>query len=144
MFLCSIERRDQSTVIPLILKHVLPGTIIRTDLWRAYGSLTDHGFTHETVNHSIHFKDPVTNVHTSTKEGSWNGLKMQIMARNRTKDGIDEHLMEFIWQRKNRNNLWQAFDQIHFTPHPLHTFPFLDNLFIMNITQCIQKRSPKR
>ena len=109
MFLCKINKRDRNTLIPIILRHVMSGSIIRTDLWKAYGSLSAHNYTHETVNHSKHFKDPNTGVHTNTIEGTWNGIKMQIKPRNRTKEGIQEHLMEFIWRRKNKDNLWAAF-----------------------------------
>ena len=49
-----------------------------------------------------------TGAHTNSIEGSWNALKMQIKPRNRVK-GIEEHLWEFIWRRKNADRLWDAF-----------------------------------
>ena len=64
---------------------------------------------HATVNHSKYFKDPVSGVCTNTVEGLNNGLKMKIAARNRTRDGIDGHLGEFLWRRENKGNLWTAF-----------------------------------
>ena len=45
----------------------------------------------------------------NTVEGTNNGLKLKIAPRNRTKDGISEHLGEFIWRRKNSMDLWESF-----------------------------------
>jgi hypothetical protein len=119
VFLRRIESRDRDTLIPIILQHVHPESIIRTDLWRSYSSLADHRYMHETVNHSQHFRDPETGVHTNRIEGTWNGLKLQIKPRNRTKNGIDDHLMEFIWRRKYSSSQWDGFlaamKDIHYT-----------------------------
>jgi hypothetical protein len=77
-------------------------------MWRSYSRLVEHGYDHRTVNHSIHFRDPETGTHTNTIEGTWNGVKMCIAPRNRTRDDIDEHLMEFTW-RHNQADLWQGY-----------------------------------
>ena len=70
-----------------------PGSIIYTDLWRGYTELSEDGvFQHLTVNHSQHFKDPETGVHTNTIKGTWNGLK-------------------FVWRRKNSDHLWESLIQ---------------------------------
>ena len=36
------------------------------------------------VNHPLHYKDPVTGVHTNGIEGTWNGIKLAIVPRGRT------------------------------------------------------------
>ena len=77
------------------MSHVKEGSIIHTDMWKGYGSITlQTGLQHKTVNHSKHYKDPITNVHTNYIEGSNNGLKTRIPVRARPCEEIDDHLME--------------------------------------------------
>ena len=41
-----VEKRDQKTLIPIIQKHVLRGTEIWTDEWKAYSKLKKLGYIH--------------------------------------------------------------------------------------------------
>jgi transposase-like protein len=110
VFLAQVESRDKETLMDIIGRHVSVGSIVHTDLWRGYSSLsTELGLEHKTVNHSQCFKDKSTGVHTNFIEGTNNALKIRIAPRCRTKDCIDEHLSEFIWRRTNEDNLWNAF-----------------------------------
>lgn len=108
-FLVQVKDRKADILTYIITKHVREGSIIYTDLWKGYNRLSRSGYEHSTVNHSENFKDPVTGTHTNTIEGTWNGLKMQIKPRCRVKDKIDDHLLEFLWRRKNSKNLWEGF-----------------------------------
>jgi hypothetical protein len=112
LFLVEVQDRSASTLISLISSHVLPGSIILTDMWRGYSSITEElGMVHRTVNHSVTFKNPIDGTCTNTVEGTNNGLKIRIVPRNRVRDGIDEHLMEYVWRRKHEGHLWVAFMQ---------------------------------
>ncbi len=62
----------------------------------------------QSIKHKNNFKDPETEVHTNTIEGTRDGLKTQIKPINRVKRRINDYLLEFIWRRKNSNNLWKA------------------------------------
>lgn len=106
-FFIKVANRNKETLRRLILENIEPGSIICSDMWRAYIGLDTLGYQHHMVNHSLHFKDPITQTHTNTIEGTWNGLKLQIPPRNRTKT-IDNALLEAIWRKQNKNNLWQA------------------------------------
>lgn len=110
VFLVQVENRSADTLLGIIERHVLPGSVVHTDLWRGYSALDDSfDYSHRTVNHSECFKDPNTGVHTNTIEGFWNGLKMQIKPRNRNKEEIEDHLFESIWRKKNSARLWISF-----------------------------------
>lgn len=108
MFVEVVDDRSAETLNEIIIRNVRPGSIVYTDLWRGYSGLTELGFQHEVVNHSVNFVDPMTGVHTNSIEGTWNGIKFQVPPRNRTRDDISEHLLEFIWRRKNESNLWDS------------------------------------
>ncbi|CAB9527715.1 DDE_Tnp_IS1595 [Seminavis robusta] len=119
MFAVTVEKRDTDTLIPLILKFIKPGSIIRSDHWPVYFGIEDLEmdlgdglslplYEWEGVNHSLHFKDPETGVHTNTIEGTWNGVKRSIPVRRRTKKQVQGCLFEFIWKRRNEGNLWNG------------------------------------
>jgi transposase-like protein len=109
IFLVKVEDRKAETILEVIRHHVAPGSIIHTDMFKAYSRIDSIlGFEHHTVNHSQTFKNPENGVHTNTIEGNNNALKLRISPRNRTKE-IADHLLEFIWRRKNHANVWNSF-----------------------------------
>jgi len=108
MFLCSVPNRSAEVLLDAIVRHVRPGSIIYTDMWRSYTRLVELGFEHRTVNHTEGFINHEDGTHTNTIEGTWNGIKLQIAPRNRTRADADEHLLEIIWRRKNKRRLWDA------------------------------------
>lgn len=119
VFIVQVPDRTKETLHQVIHEHVLPGSIILTDLWRGYSKIDQiNGYSHMTVNHSANFKDPITNTHTNTIEGTWSALKRQIPIRNRNRLTIETHLWEFIWRRKNNGRLWaallEALKEIHY------------------------------
>jgi transposase-like protein len=110
IFLKVVPDRSAATLTAILQANIAPGSIILTDLWKGYSKLgTSMPITHQTVNHSKNFKDPVTGTHTNTIEGTWHGIKCKIAPRNRTNKLIDNHLSEFIWRRQNNEDLWCAF-----------------------------------
>lgn len=109
LFAVHVENRSSVTLNRIICEHVIPGSIINTDMWRGYSDLENLGYQHFSVNHSVAFKDDVTGACTNTVEGTNNALKMKIPVRNRVADNIDQHLFEFIWRRKNNDSLFVAF-----------------------------------
>jgi transposase-like protein len=97
---------DAETLTSIIKKHVLSGTTVYTDCWKGYNKLKLHNYIHRTVNYSKFFKDPRTGVHTNTIEGTWNGIKMGLPARNRTENGTIHHLIEYQWRKDNRKKIY--------------------------------------
>ena len=101
-----VEKRDAETLLPIIRNCVLEGSIVLTDCWRAYNGIsTQLGLTHGTVNHV----DPLTFNHTNTIEGTWNGIKMKVPARKRTKKLVTDELVRFSWNRIHKDNKWEGF-----------------------------------
>ena len=62
-----VQSRDRATLHSIIQQHTLPNTVVHTDEWAAYGRMTSlpNITSHAVVNHSLHFVDPVTGVHTN-------------------------------------------------------------------------------
>jgi transposase-like protein len=110
VFLLSVANRSAETIRDIIREHVLPGSIVHTDGWRGYsGIATVFPVIHRVVNHRDGFIDHETGVHTNVVEGTNFALKRQIPVRSRVKDGIEEHISEFIWRRQNEGSLWESF-----------------------------------
>ena len=82
MFAVIIEDRTANTLLPLIRKHIAPGSIIISDKWKPYNNIKemkDCLFEHYSVNHSKTFKDPDTGACTNLIEGAWRAhLKSKI------------------------------------------------------------------
>jgi transposase-like protein len=109
-FIETVSNRSSETLLEVISRHVAPGSIVHTDLWKGYMEIENIlNMTHNTVNHSQNFVDPNTGTHTNTIEGLWNGIKLRISPRNRNKDTIEDHLLEFVWRKKNKNDIWGGF-----------------------------------
>jgi transposase-like protein len=105
-----VADRAESTLVNVISRHVCSGSTIWTDKWKSYTSLSRiFDVTHQTVNHSECFKDPVTGVNTNMVEGTNYAIKRSVAPRNRTIDCLPQHLLEFVWRRKNQHRLWDAF-----------------------------------
>ena len=101
-FLVEVAQRNAATLLPIIAQHVRPGTVVYSDEWAAYNTLaTTTGNTHLTVNHSLHFVDPLTSAHTQGVESMWSSCK-RMMQEERTMHSklFDTYLPEFMWRRK--------------------------------------------
>ena len=59
-----VEKLDKATLIPIIMRECEVGSVIHSDEWPSYGSLTDEGLQHETKKHQEHFVDSDTGAHT--------------------------------------------------------------------------------
>lgn len=97
--LIPVEKRDRTTLNNLIKSYVKEGSIIYTDCWRGYDDIKHLGYIHHTVNHSNHFKDPNSGVHTNTIEGTWSAVKKTIPSRSRSKNSVSKYLNLFMFCR---------------------------------------------
>ena len=108
IFIETIVDRTSESLLEVISRLVLPGSIVRTDFWKGYIGLREAGYEHERVNHSRYFTDPETGVNTNTVEGTNNGIKQSVQPRNRTKASVEGYLSTFVWRRKHLHNQWEG------------------------------------
>lgn len=110
-----VQARDERTLKEIIVKHVRKGSIVHSDLWKAYnnvGYYTDDGIVpyyskHLTVNHKKNYKDPVTGCHTNTIEGHWRVSKSAIPKRiYADAELLQGYLFKQVWTTMFRNNIW--------------------------------------
>ena len=43
-FFTVVEKRSEEILIPIILKHIRPGSTIISDCWKSYSKLKDYGY----------------------------------------------------------------------------------------------------
>jgi ISXO2-like transposase domain len=105
-----VEKRDSDTIVNVLSRFVLAGSIVHTDCWRGYTNIEEElGVVHLTVNHSLYYVDPQTGVHTSTIEAKWAALKRKITLRGRVKERLGLQLLEQIWRRRHESAPWAGF-----------------------------------
>ena len=98
IFMILVQNRTAATLVPLIEQYILPGTC---DEWASYNLISSTTFQHLTVNHSIHFVNPTTGVHTQTIEISWGQAKKRMRNSMTTNpELLDTHLAEICWRKK--------------------------------------------
>ena len=92
------RRHHKDTLLPIIQAHILPGTCVMSDMWKAYACLKNEGCTHLTVNHSLNFVDPDTGAHTQRIEITWWGVKRSMPRTGISKDLFESYLQEWLWR----------------------------------------------
>lgn len=99
-----IEGRDHESIIPIIKKHVAPGTTIKTDCLATYDILKRLGFNHAPVNHSLYLVEPWTGLNTNLIEGSWFHFKASLpkAGLHSQTDCYGSYLYQFTYQRLTR------------------------------------------
>lgn len=75
-----------------------------SDCWKAYSEIEKHNYSHQTVNHSQNFKDPVTGACTNTVEGLWRIAKHRIPHYRRQKECFTGYLAKFMFLNKAHRN----------------------------------------
>ena len=105
-----VPDRSEATLLPIIQRHIKPGTHIMSDEWRAYFNLNKYGYIHDKINHSENFVNPEDpNIHTQRIENAWRYLK-QTFPSNGTSEALREsYLQEFVYREFHKENFINAF-----------------------------------
>ena len=75
-----VPDRTRTTLLPIIQAiDTLPNTVIHSDDYSTYAAVGQlpNVARHGIMNHSLHFVDPVTNIHTQHIESYWNRVKIK-------------------------------------------------------------------
>ena len=109
----NVENVQQQTIQPIIQAQVAPGTQVFTDEYNIYSRLSEWGYAHKTVNHSIgeyardDDGDGFHAVHVNTIEGVWSLLRSWLRPhRGISQDKLPLYLgfFEFIHNVRVRGN----------------------------------------
>ena len=95
--MAAVEKRDEATLLPLIQKHIAPGTTIISGCWKAYRNLEKHRL----VNYSKEFVSD-EGFHTNKIEGHWRQAKSKLSSFGVRKSMFSSHLAEFLWRYENK------------------------------------------
>ncbi|GFX24742.1 DDE_Tnp_IS1595 domain-containing protein [Trichonephila clavipes] len=92
-----VANRTKVELLSVIREWILPGTTIISDCWRAYKCLSEEGYRHLTVNHSLTFKNPESGAHTNSIEGTWLAIKRNLKGHTDHVEGqFDSYLAEYM------------------------------------------------
>ena len=107
------DDRSAETLIPIITSTVNSNAIIWSDKWKAYDTLYNYGFTHQTVNHSENFVDPITKVNTQKIESTWNSIK-KFLDRNcyKSRSNLESYVHEWCFRRNIGNTFEKCWNII--------------------------------
>jgi len=104
----AVDKRDRRTLIPLIKRHILPGTHIISDGYSTYkclARLSGCNYTHGVVNHSETFRNEDGET-TNMIEGSWKWMKRRIPLQAYNSSAMHDHLFEYIWRHNNKDRVF--------------------------------------
>lgn len=103
IFMVPVEKRDRSTLLPIIERWILPGTTVHSDFWKAYDCLDSEGYNHLKVNHSIEFVDAETGACTNHIEASWRVAKKHCDTGGRKKEFFGGYLAKYMFLKRCRS-----------------------------------------
>jgi len=99
-----VADRSATTLLPLIQQHVRSGTVVHSDEWAAYNRVQQLPSVgqHRVVNHSLHFVDPASGVHTQHAESYWNRVKTKFKRMKGVHESmLPSYLDEFMWRERH-------------------------------------------
>lgn len=116
-FLVLVEDRTAHTLLGAIVRYIKPGTMIYSDCWASYNGISDiqvtPRYTHQRVNHSENFVDPITGTHTNNIECYWKNAKRRFKSMLGVQSTtLTSHLDEFMWREEYGKTCQDALNNI--------------------------------
>jgi len=105
-----VSNRSAAVLQPIFEQVVCDYSEIYSDEWAAYPAICRNlGLAHKIVNHSRHFVNPESGVHTQNIESLWNVLKSKIKKMcGVRKEDLQDYLNEFMWRNRIQGSAFEA------------------------------------
>jgi hypothetical protein len=102
LLLQKAEGKSRNALLPIIKKHILPGTTIVSDelsSYRCLPMLPEFAYTHFTVNHKQNYVNPTSGKHTQGIESQWQKWKEKCVKRpyGVRRSCLDTYLDKHMW-----------------------------------------------
>ncbi len=98
-----VENVEAQTLQPLISSKVKKGSIVCSDMWRAYTGIASRGFVHRMVNHRDREYSDGKGNHINGLEGFWGYLKRKLAAKGGIRrEKLYLYLGEYVWRYNHR------------------------------------------
>lgn len=112
VFIKKTYLRNRQVLESIICTFVLPGSIIYTVGWAAYGHLNELGYELGVVNHSETFVT-ADGIHTNRIESIWGAFKRKYRSiTNNQKNMISSYIAEWCFKRKFKNHVLSNFIKV--------------------------------
>ncbi|XP_026811178.1 uncharacterized protein LOC113552508 [Rhopalosiphum maidis] len=106
-----IQKRDKVTLHNIIQREVIARSTIHSDGWSGYNGLSDIGYSHNVVNHTENFVDPISKAHTQRIKSLWRPLRLKVVKYmcGTTPELLPRYLIETWWRSLNKIDTFDAF-----------------------------------
>jgi transposase-like protein len=99
-----VDQTNAATLLPHVVKYVVPESVVYTDEWGAYRTLSRNGFDHKTIRHNdgIYVSG---DIHTNTIEGFWSLVKRGLAGTHHMVSAkhLQGYLNEYVWRYNHRD-----------------------------------------
>lgn len=100
----TVPNVKKGTLLPHVIEHVIPASVIYTDEFKSYNGLTKQGYKHDKVHH-VEKVYVSGDVHVNTIEGFWSLVKRGIggVYHAVSSKHLQGYLNEYSWRYNHRN-----------------------------------------
>ncbi|XP_069974378.1 uncharacterized protein [Penaeus vannamei] len=104
-FISPLEEPLTENLMSLIQKYILPGTVIVSNRWNAYSSISDHDYVHQVINHSGDFVDKENaKAHTQSVELLFHDVKEWTLKPGSRPHFYKQYLAQLLFQQQHTHS----------------------------------------
>ena len=109
----TVKNVKKATLLPHIIRRVMPTSTVYTDELKSYNGLNRHGFEHRRIHHAegVYVSG---DIHTNTIEGFWSLVKRGIggVYHSVSAKHLQGYLNEYAWRYNHRNDDRSMFESL--------------------------------